>query len=116
MGDDHIAAHYESAPSLRAWDVATLGGSPMNLPELYRERNPMTYVDRVQAPMLLIAGEHDSRCPLGQVMVCTRTPSARAHMRVEVHLYGGGHHALEVEEQIAHARMTVDFFTRHLTS
>ena len=33
-----------------------------------------------------------------------------------VHLYGGGHHALEVEEKIAHTRMTIDFFKRRLTS
>ncbi|HEX6400542.1 MAG TPA: prolyl oligopeptidase family serine peptidase, partial [Actinomycetota bacterium] len=66
---DYVAAHYECAPALRAWDVATMGGTPMDLPALYRERNPITYVDRVRAPMLLIAGEHDSRCPLGQVMV-----------------------------------------------
>jgi dipeptidyl aminopeptidase/acylaminoacyl peptidase len=110
---DYVTAHYESAPTLRAWDLATLGGSPMDLPDLYRERNPMTYVDRVEAPMLLIAGEHDSRCPLGQVMVYAHALRARGR-DVEVHLYGGGHHALEVEEKIAHARMTIDFFRRHL--
>ena len=110
---DYVAAHYESAPTLRAWDLATLGGSPMDLPELYRERNPMSYVDRVKAPMLLIAGEHDSRCPLGQVMVYAHSLRAREH-EVDVHLYAGGHHALEVEEKIAHTRMTIDFFRRHL--
>ena len=108
-----MAAHYESAPTLRAWDLATMGGSPMDLPELYRERNPMTYVDRVEAPMLLIAGEHDSRCPLGQVMVYAHALRARGH-EVDVHLYAGGHHALQVEEKIAHARLTIDFFLRHL--
>jgi dipeptidyl aminopeptidase/acylaminoacyl peptidase len=110
---DYVAAHYESAPTLRAWDLATMGGSPMELPELYRERNPMTYVDRVEAPMLLIAGEHDSRCPLGQVMVYAHALRARNH-DVDVHLYDGGHHALQVEEKIAHARRSIDFFTRHL--
>ena len=110
---DYVAAHYESAPTLRAWDIATMGGSPMELPELYRERNPMTYVDRVQAPMLLIAGEHDSRCPLGQVMVYAHALLARGH-DVDVHLYGGGHHALEVEEKIDHARRSIDFFRRYL--
>jgi dipeptidyl aminopeptidase/acylaminoacyl peptidase len=110
---DYVAAHYESAPTLRAWDVATVGGSPMELPELYRERNPMTYVDRVRAPLLLIAGEHDSRCPLGQVMVYAHALKARHH-EVDVHLYAGGHHALEIEERIAHTRMTIDFFRRHL--
>jgi dipeptidyl aminopeptidase/acylaminoacyl peptidase len=110
---DYVAAHYESAPTLRAWDVATMGGSPMDLPELYRERNPMTYVDRVRAPMLLIAGEHDSRCPLGQVMVYAHALRARGH-EVDLHLYGGGHHAMEVEEKISHARRTIDFFRQHL--
>jgi dipeptidyl aminopeptidase/acylaminoacyl peptidase len=93
--------------------MATMGGSPMDLPELYRERNPMTYVDRVRTPMLMIAGEHDSRCPLGQVMVYAHALKAREH-EVDVHLYAGGHHALEVEEKIAHTRMTIDFFQRHL--
>ena len=111
---DYVAAHYESAPTMRAWDLATLGGSPMDLPELYRERNPMTYVDRVKAPMMLIAGEHDSRCPLGQVMVYAHALRAREH-EVAVHLYGGGHHALDVEEKITHTRMTIDFFKRQLT-
>jgi dipeptidyl aminopeptidase/acylaminoacyl peptidase len=110
---DYVAAHYESAPPLRAWDLATLGGSPMDLPKLYRERNPMTYVDRVRAPMLLIAGEHDSRCPLGQVMVYAHALRARDR-EVEVHLYPAGHHAMQVEERIAHTRMTIDFFRRHL--
>jgi dipeptidyl aminopeptidase/acylaminoacyl peptidase len=111
---DYVAAHYESAPTLRAWDLATMGGSPMELPALYRERNPMTYVDRVKAPMLLIAGEHDSRCPLGQVMVYAHALRARDH-EVDVHLYGGGHHAMQVEEKIAHTRMTIEFFRRHLS-
>jgi pimeloyl-ACP methyl ester carboxylesterase len=112
---DYVAAHYECAPALRAWDLATLGGSPMDLPELYRERNPMTYVNRVRAPMLLIAGEHDSRCPLGQVMVYAHALRARDH-EVQVHLYAAGHHATTIEERIAHTRITIDFFRRHLAS
>ena len=110
---DYVAAHYECAPALRAWDLATLGGSPMDLPELYRERNPMTYVDRVRAPMLMIAGEHDSRCPLGQVMVYAHALRARGR-EVEVHRYAAGHHATAIDERIAHTRMTIDFFLRHL--
>ena len=74
---DYVAAHYECAPPLRAWDLAVMGGSPMDLPELYRERNPMTYVDAVRAPMLILAGEHDSRCPLGQIM--TYAHALKAH-------------------------------------
>jgi dipeptidyl aminopeptidase/acylaminoacyl peptidase len=110
---DYVAAHYECAPALRAWDIAVMGGSPMDLPELYAERNPMTYVDRVTAPMLMIAGEHDSRCPLGQVMVYAHALKARGK-EIVVHTYPGGHHALATEDKIRHIEMTVAFFDRAL--
>jgi dienelactone hydrolase len=109
---DYVAAHYECAPPLRAWDLATIGGSPLELPELYRERNPMTYVDHVTAPMLVIAGEHDSRCPLGSVMVYVHALLVRGKP-VEVHLYPGGHHANDVDEQIRHVELIVEFLRRH---
>jgi dienelactone hydrolase len=110
---DYVAAHYECAPALRAWDLAVMGGSPMDLPELYAERNPMTYVDRVMAPMLMIAGEHDSRCPLGQVMVYAHALKARGR-EIEVHTYPGGHHALATEDKLRHIEMTIAFFDRAL--
>jgi dipeptidyl aminopeptidase/acylaminoacyl peptidase len=110
---DSVAAHYECAPPLRAWDIATMGGSPMEVPDLFRERNPLTYVDRVEAPVLLIAGEHDSRCPLGQVMVYAHALRARRHP-VDVHLYAGGHHANDVSEQIRHMELALEFFARHV--
>lgn len=109
---DSVAAHYESAPALQAWDVAVMGGTPMEVPELFHERNPMTYVDRVRAPMLMIAGEHDSRCPLGQVMTYAHALRIRGR-EVQVHLYPGGHHANDVDEQIRHVELTLGFVRRH---
>jgi dienelactone hydrolase len=110
---DSVAAHYECAPALRAWDLAVMGGSPEELPELYTERNPLTYVDHVRAPMLVIAGEHDSRCPIGQVMTYVVRLRARGHP-VEVHLYPEGHHTNDVAGQIRHTEQIVEFFRRHL--
>jgi len=109
---DSVAAHYECAPALRAWDIATMGGSPMEVPALYHERNPMTYIDRVRAPVLFIAGERDSRCPLGQVMTYAHGLRARGR-EVQVHLYPGGHHAHDVQERIAEVRLTLDFLLRY---
>jgi dipeptidyl aminopeptidase/acylaminoacyl peptidase len=112
---DYVAAHYECAPPLRAWDEATMGGGPMDLPDLYRERNPMTYVDRVTAPVLLIAGEHDSRCPLGQVMVFAHALRARRHP-VDVHLYASGHHANDMPELIRHMELSLEFLEREMSA
>jgi dipeptidyl aminopeptidase/acylaminoacyl peptidase len=110
---DYVAAHYECSAPLRAWDLATMGGSPMDLPELYHERNPMTYVDHVQAPMLMIAGEHDSRCPLGQVMTYAHALKRRG-ADVSVHLYPQGHHANDVQEQILHVELAMELCRRRL--
>jgi dienelactone hydrolase len=110
---DYVAGHYECSAPLRAWDLATFGGSPMDVPELYRERNPMTYVDRVTAPILLIAGEHDSRCPLGQVMTYAHALRVR-DKEVEVHIYPSGHHANDVQEQILHVELAMAFFAKRL--
>jgi dipeptidyl aminopeptidase/acylaminoacyl peptidase len=84
----------------------------MEVPELFHERNPMTYVDRVRAPMLVIAGEHDSRCPLGQVMTYAHALRVRGR-EVDVYLYPGGHHANDVAEQIRHTELTLEFMHRH---
>ena len=109
---DYVAAHYECSPPLREWDLATLGGSPAELPELYHERNPMTYVDRVRAPVLVIAGMNDSRCPIGQVMAWVT--ARRGHGgRVDLHLYDSGHHAMAIDEQVLEAELELGFLLEH---
>ena len=55
-----------------------------------RERSPIEYVDRVTAPLLLLAGEHDSRCPLQQILNYVERLKARGHPH-ELYLYGTGH-------------------------
>jgi dipeptidyl aminopeptidase/acylaminoacyl peptidase len=62
--------------------------------------------------MLLIAGEQDSRCPLGQVMTYAHALRVRGR-EVEVHLYPGGHHANDVDEQVRHVELMLDFMHRH---
>ncbi|MBI2238949.1 MAG: prolyl oligopeptidase family serine peptidase, partial [Actinobacteria bacterium] len=76
---------------------------------------PITYVNRVTAPVLIIAGENDSRCPIGQVMRYVDALRERGG-RVDVHLYGTGHHALfleetlrQIEEELTFALQSVRF-------
>ncbi|NNF56591.1 MAG: S9 family peptidase [Acidimicrobiales bacterium] len=52
-------------------DIATLfhlehGVSHLEDPEFYRERSPITYVDEISVPMLIIHSEEDWRCPIAQ--------------------------------------------------
>jgi dipeptidyl aminopeptidase/acylaminoacyl peptidase len=42
------------------------GGKPQETPEIYRKCSPVTYAHRCTTPTLIIQGEMDYRCPVGQ--------------------------------------------------
>jgi dipeptidyl aminopeptidase/acylaminoacyl peptidase len=49
-------------PVLQQSDMATMG-DPKKNPDLFRDRSPIFFVDKIKAPLLLLAGGHDPRCP-----------------------------------------------------
>jgi dipeptidyl aminopeptidase/acylaminoacyl peptidase len=110
---DFVAAHHACMPELRAYDVALYGGTPDELPDLWAERNPMTYVDRVRAPVLVIAGEQDPRCPPEGITPWIDALVERG-VPVDAHFYAEGHHANRVDEQVDHMRRMLAFLERTL--
>jgi len=48
--------------TLQASDKAAMG-DPVNDKALWEDRSPINFVDRIKAPLLLIAGANDPRCP-----------------------------------------------------
>ncbi len=49
-----------------AWDDVQWGGSPVENEAFYRERSPSTWAHRAVTPTLVVHGEADERCPIGQ--------------------------------------------------
>lgn len=45
-------------------DLAEFGGPPWRLPGVYLQQSPLSYVERVKTPLLMIHGEDDLRTPL----------------------------------------------------
>jgi dipeptidyl aminopeptidase/acylaminoacyl peptidase len=109
---DMVAAHWASAPELQAWDDAVYGGSPDEVPDAYRRSDPMTYVDAVKAPILVIAGENDPRCPPEGITPWIDAVRGNG-VPVEVEFYAAGHHSNTVEGQIDHMRLILEFFARN---
>ena len=58
---------YEDGESLREYQVALFGGTPDEQPELTTESSPVTYVDSLAAPLLIVQGRNDARCPARQI-------------------------------------------------
>jgi dipeptidyl aminopeptidase/acylaminoacyl peptidase len=109
---DFVAAHWASAPELQAWDEAAFLGAPDQVPDAYARSNPMTYVDAVTAPILVIAGEADPRCPIEGVTPWVDALRARNHP-VQLELYPEGHHTNSNEGQVHHMRIVLEFFGRY---
>lgn len=107
---DYDAAFEDEGTELQAFDRSLFGGSPEEVPDLYRERSPITYVDRVRAPLFIIAGDHDSRCPIRQVLNYVERLQARGHP-VEMYRFEAGHGSLVVEERLRQMAAALAFVT-----
>jgi dipeptidyl aminopeptidase/acylaminoacyl peptidase len=52
---------FHAQSRLLDWDMRFIGGSPLEHPELYRERSAITYAAKVKTPTLIIHGENEHR-------------------------------------------------------
>ena len=100
-------------PGLQAFDRTLFGGSPDEVGDLYVERSPLTYVDRVRAPVLVIAGDNDSRCPLQQVLNYVDALKG-AGGTVELYRFDAGHGSMVIDERVRQMRAELDFLLPRL--
>lgn len=108
---DYVAAYEDESPTLQALDRSLFGGSPSEMPELYEERSPITYVDAVRAPLLLMAGENDTRCPIRQVWNYVGRLRERG-IEPQVYTYATGHASFDMDERVKQTAIVLDFLAR----
>ncbi len=110
---DYATAYADEMEALKALDRTLFGGSPQEVPERYEMSSPLTYVDRVTAPVYLSAGMNDPRCPIRQIDNYVERLRAldKPH---EVYRYDAGHGSLVVEERIKQVRLELAFALRHV--
>jgi len=110
---DYELSYEDLSPELQAYDRALLGGRPDEVPELMRDRNPIYFADRVKAPVILLIGENDSRCPLRQAMAFVEKLRERNHPH-EVVLFGTGHGSYDIDEEVRQMRSILAFLARYV--
>ncbi|TFV73434.1 S9 family peptidase [Blastococcus sp. CT_GayMR19] len=110
---DYLAAYEDEMEGLRAYDRALFGGSPEEVRDVYVRSSPITYVDAVAAPVLVVAGANDPRCPIRQIdNYLTRLEElGKEH---EVYRFDAGHGSLVIEETIRQVGIALDFALRHV--
>lgn len=110
---DYVTAYHDEMDALQAFDRSIFGGSPDEVPERYRESSPITHVEAVKAPVLVMAGENDPRCPIRQIDNYLRRLEQLGKEH-EVYRFDAGHGSLVTEERIRHMEVELSFARRRL--
>jgi dienelactone hydrolase len=110
---DYLAAYEDEMEGLRAYDRALFGGSPDEVRDRYVRSSPISYVDAVAAPVLVVAGANDPRCPIRQIdnYLARLEELGKDH---EVYRFDAGHGSLVIEETIRQVEVALGFALRHV--
>jgi dipeptidyl aminopeptidase/acylaminoacyl peptidase len=100
-------------PVLQQSDLATMGDLEKNK-DLLHDRSPIFFVDQIKAPLLLLAGGHDPRCPKEESQQVVDAVKKRGGT-VELKVYENeGHGFARVENQIDAYKRVSDFLKAHV--
>jgi len=110
---DWILMYEDEADTLRAYQRMLFGGSPEEKGDAMRAGSPLTYVDDVRAPVLIIQGRNDTRTPARPVERYVERLQARHHP-VEIEWFDAGHIGGAADDELAvrHQRLMLEFAKR----
>ncbi len=99
---DHVSRAERFLPDYVAAVTSALG-RPEDEPAAYAARSPVTWIDRVRCPLLLVAGAQDRVCPAYQTELLAE--AARTHgLPVDSHVVPGAGHFFETRAATGTAR------------
>jgi len=111
VGDfEHIGM--EASPIIWAATRSQFGGDPQTDAAVYRKASPLTYVNAIRAPVLMVAGKYDLLCPPKQNIAFAEALRARGS-ECEIHIFEGAHGAPDREERIRQNIIMLEFLVRH---
>ncbi|HKM84827.1 MAG TPA: S9 family peptidase [Terriglobales bacterium] len=100
-------------PVLQQSDLATMGDLVKNK-ALYEDRSPINFIDQIKAPLYLLAGGNDPRCPKEEAQQVVDAVKRRGGV-VEYKVYENeGHGFARVENQIDAYKRVADFLKAHV--
>ena len=91
-------------------------GDPVRDADLLRDLSPMTRIDRLDAPLLLVHGANDTNVPAGESEQVAQALAARGVPHGHLVLAGEGHDFLGRDNAETARTATVAWLTRHLAA
>ncbi len=111
---DWVMNYEDSSDLLRAYQRMLFGGDPDERVDAMRSGSPITYVDAVRAPVLIIQGRNDTRTPARSVERYVERLRSRDHP-VEIEWFDAGHMGAGDELAIEHQARMLAFARRAVT-
>ncbi len=91
-------------------------GDPAKVPDLYRDRSPLTHVSRIKAPLLVLQGANDPRVPRSEAKLMIDALAAAAKT-FDQHVYEGEGHGFRTRENMIDSlRRATEWFDRYLNT
>lgn len=106
-------SHDELREDLKHWDIENMG-SPEENSDLWWERSPFFHLEQVVAPVQLLCGENDPRCPVSD-SIHARDKLEELKREVDFKIYKGeGHTFLNLNNIVDSEVRRVDFLMKCL--
>jgi len=114
---DMKLAYEEEMPELRHYDLEIMGDPAKNA-ALWHERSPVHFAENLRAPILMIHGLHDPRCPVSQARVfrdaLLRLGRKEGRDFEYLEFSDEGHGSADREQILRSYRPAFSFLRRHL--
>jgi dipeptidyl aminopeptidase/acylaminoacyl peptidase len=108
-----FTAHQNEDPVLQKNDE-WLMGNPVQDRELWHDRSPIYFADQIRAPLLLLAGQNDIRCPAEETQQMAEAARKKG-VTVEVKIYENeGHGFVKRENEIDGFKRAARFLDTHV--
>jgi dipeptidyl aminopeptidase/acylaminoacyl peptidase len=121
IGVTDLEDMYENTmPHFRTELMEKYLGTPDENPDLYRERSPVTHVENLDAPLLMVHGVNDRRVPVSQARIFRDALAEAGYEAGEagdyeyVELGEEGHASSDIDQKIRMLRILDDFLDRRL--
>lgn len=90
--------------------VRKLGGSPDERSDLYEDRSPITHVDDVDVPLLVVQGANDPRVPRSEAEQLVSSLAENGVDHEYLCFEDEGHGVVRTENRVEYVTKTVEFF------
>ncbi len=105
---DLTSEYYEGTDWTKGYLTAMMGGTPETKPEQYVASSPITYAERITAPLLVIQGRNDLRCPPRQMERYAEKMHALGKP-FQIEWFGAGHGAASTDLMISFQQRLLEF-------